>query len=265
LIDCDILLYEIGSVCEYPKDEPIKSFDYAKEVFDRRVEEIVRRSGADSHKLFLTGTGNFRDEIATVKPYKGNRGAEKPFHYHNLKAYAISLGAEVCDGMEADDMMAIYQTADMNGSPIHDVDHDNLTADTIICTRDKDLRQVSGFHYGWECGKQPEFKRQWVTALGEIHLSDKNKLTGTGAKFFWSQVLTGDTVDNIPGLPKCGPVKAYEVLNGCESDRECYVEVGFQYADYYEEEFEVRLAEQINLCWMIRELHPEGSPVMWSR
>jgi len=35
--------------------------------------------------------------------------------------------------------------------------------------------------------------------------------------FFWLQMLTGDTVDNIPGLPRVGPVKANAILNGVTS------------------------------------------------
>jgi hypothetical protein len=78
---------------------------------------------------------------------------------------------------------------------------------TIICSRDKDVRQCPGWHYSWECGKQPSIGPIMVDELG--HLVDKNagkfnpltgkklplKVFGTGHKFFYYQMLTGDTVD----------------------------------------------------------------------
>ncbi len=283
LIDTDILLYEIASICEYPKDDPIKSFDYAKAAFDGRVEEIVRRSGADDYLLFLTGDTNFRNEVATVKVYKGNRKSEKPFHYYNLKAYAKALGAVIWEGLEADDVMSVYQTDDMSETTRDVLEdwpegHDfmeeevKLATNTIICSRDKDLRQVPGYHYGWECGPQPEFKTQWVDELGSIELVQKHKedgtvksskIVGTGAKFFWSQVLTGDPVDNIPGLPRCGAVKAYEVLGPAGVEFECRSWVKDLYIEKYGDDWLEALTEQAQLCWMVREVDSDGNPVMW--
>lgn len=93
--------------------------------------------------------------------------------------------------------------------------------ETIICSRDKDLRMCPFWHYGWEHGNQPEFFPTYVERLGEITLSeDKKKIKGTGLKFFYSQLITGDTVDNIPGLPKGGPVLAALTLADAVSEQE---------------------------------------------
>src|SRR3546814_8237009 len=93
----------------------------------------------------------------------------------------------------------------------------------ISCSRDKDLRINPGLHYRWECGKQLADGPTFVTELGHLELSSgtSKKLRGSGLKFFYAQLITGDTVDNISGLPKHGPVRAFNELSECgtEEDR----------------------------------------------
>jgi 5'-3' exonuclease len=59
-------------------------------------------------------------------------------------------------------------------------------------------------------------------------------------RFYWKQILTGDSVDNIPGLPKVGPVKAEKILgnektpNGlqnlvCRAYHDIYGDQGYKY------------------------------------
>jgi len=268
LIDTDILLYECSSVAEH-KDEPIKGFAFVEEVFLNKVEEICRAVGATEEPiLYLTGKGNFREEVAVTKPYKGTRTQEKPFHYKNLKAYIRGLPNCVeVEGMEADDAMAIEQTSCNSVGKYCPVDGPR---NTVICTRDKDLRMVPGWHYGWECGKQPEFKLQWVDEIGEIHLIEKvnakgkvsSEIKGTGLKFFYSQLITGDKVDDIPGLKGCGSIAAFCALRNCKTEREMYEAVENLYREKAEYPLTL-LYEQAYLLWMVRELDEEGEPVMW--
>ena len=247
LIDCDVLLYECSAVGEL--DDEVSSFDYVKEVFDGKVRDIVAAVEADSYTLYVTGKGNFRFDIAVTKPYKGTRKAEKPFHYENLRAYALSLPqAVLVEGMEADDAMSIEQSEN-----------------TIICTRDKDLRMVEGWHYGWETGMQAGFAKQQVDKHGALSITEgKNKkLRGTGMMFFYSQLLTGDTVDNILGLKGCGPVKAYDLLHECKTEEELFKVVQGAYEEKHGDEWRVHMLEMGRLLWMVRELDSEGKPVMW--
>ena len=102
LIDADILLYEIGFGCvtgwkaikewkegDAPLDPP--PWDYVAELVDNRIADICGKVMATKPpKLYLTGKGNFREAIAKKAKYKGNRIAEKPFHYENIKAYLIN-------------------------------------------------------------------------------------------------------------------------------------------------------------------------------
>ena len=247
LIDGDVLLYECAAVAEMEED--IKGFDFVKEVFDNKVRDIVAAVGADSYTLYITGKGNFRFDIAVTKPYKGNRKAEKPWHYANLREYTLSLPqAVLVEGMEADDAMSIEQGED-----------------TVICTRDKDLRMVEGWHYGWESGAQAGFQLQQVDSFGALSITEgkKKKLRGTGMMFFYSQLLTGDTVDNILGLKRCGPVKAYDLLHECKTEEELFKAVQGAYEEKHGDEWRVHMLEMGRLLWMVRELDSEGEPVMW--
>ena len=137
---------------------------------------------------------------------------------------------------------------------------------TIICSRDKDLRQCPGWHYSWECGAQRSIGTYFVDPLG--YLTAKNekerkeakkngqkmphlKVFGTGAKWLYYQMLTGDGVDNIGGLKKTGPVGAYDLLKDCKSERECFEKVRDMYSKTGEG-WKERMRESADLVYMIR-------------
>lgn len=259
LIDGDIIRYEVGFAAEVGwKNNDLPPWQYVEDMLLERIQRILHGAGATTYTLYVTEGKTFRYDIATVKPYKGNRKADKPWHFNNISVYLKDvLGAVVVRDIEADDAMAIEQTGVEHlreGCP--------EVAPTIICTRDKDLRQVPGWHYGWEMGAQPSFGPEFVLwDDANLELNDKrNAIKGTGLAFFYAQVLWGDRADNIPGLPGCGAVAAYEAL---KADNDGLYTVSNMYQEHYGGEWEERLLEQGQLCWMSRRLHPDGKPVLW--
>src|SRR5512139_4038799 len=112
LIDGDIIRYSVGFAAE---DDPI---EYCLHSVKLLLQNIIKESGADSYRLFLTGPGNFREKVAVTKPYKGNRDPlNKPVHYAAIKEYLVKhWNAEVVDGYEADDAMGIEQCTSHIGS-----------------------------------------------------------------------------------------------------------------------------------------------------
>ncbi len=243
LIDADVLRYEIGSMGD-GDDGPL-SFDYVREYLDNRVQDICQAVEATEDPILYITTGeNFRHELAVTKGYKANRNKEKPFHFQNLTAYIKNQYEYVeAIGIEADDAMSIDQRED-----------------TVICTRDKDLRMVPGWHYGWECGQQREVHLHYVEEDGSIWM-EKDKLRGNGLAFFYAQLLMGDQVDNIPGCPGIGPKKTFDALGDLHVDmmfdkvREVYYSKGCD---------DDMILEQGRLLWMVRELDSEGNPVLWN-
>lgn len=278
LIDGDLLTYEVAFGVQRKDEEgtmQVNSFESCVDLFDQKVKEILGETGAtepptfyltlsdkllklaNKHRLAsgepaLSWAPNFRESIASTVKYKSGRGEEKPFHYLNLMSYMLAhCETKVAVGMEADDLMSIDQT---KGS-------DEYT--TIICSRDKDLRITPGWHFGWALGAQPQFGPKLVDELGYIELNGKGKLLGAGLKFFYAQVIMGDRVDTVPGLPGGGPVLAYKTLSGCESEEELFrattdlyeKKIGDGWRDYFK--------EQAQLLWMCRELDENNNPITY--
>ena len=147
------------------------------------------RLKCDDYRAWITGKTNFRFEVATTVPYKGNRkDAPKPKHYDALRKHLMKLGAKMSDGEEADDSVGIASTE----------------GNYWIVHVDKDLDQLPGWHYNPV--KDEEY---YVTEF-------------EGLYSFYKQILTGDRVDNIEGIRGIGPVKADKILKDCTTEEELY-------------------------------------------
>lgn len=228
-LDGDIIPYEVGAVCQNFRTER-KVMDKV----DQLIEFILERTGASQYEIFLSEPPNFRDQVALVKKYKGQRLSEKPQWWFKIREYLYEhYEALRVVGCEADDMLSIKQ---------HDYNARGIKS--CIASRDKDLRIVPGWHYSWPCGdNQPEKPLYTVEHLGElwpkwgkpsrtgnVPLSD---LKGCGLKFFYAQLIMGDTADNIPGAPGKGNKIAYESIKDCTSEEEMYRNVVEVYRSAY--------------------------------
>jgi 5'-3' exonuclease len=174
LIDGDIVNYRCA--CSAEKDEVWVALTRA----DKTIQDILEDTHADSYKVFLTGSGNFRRELTPT--YKANRPDERPAHWQAVREFLVTQHkAIICDGFEADDQMGI--------------DQDKSGKSTVICSIDKDLLMIPGKHYNFV---KKEF--QEVTY-------------DQGLKALFMQTLVGDRSDNITGIAGIGPVKAAKILD----------------------------------------------------
>lgn len=251
LLDADIICYELAFASEaYWRhlhaergEEVVCSppLELVIEQLESRIQEIVDEAGTEGEPiLFFTGKNNFREKLATTFVYKANR-PPKPFHYANIKVYLKSrFKYYEEEGLEADDLLGIFLTA---------------YPDKYICaSRDKDLKQIPGWHFGWEVGRQPAFGPELVDEVGYLKLSsDRKKVLGTGAKFLHFQMLHGDTTDTIPGLPRYGIVKAFNTINPCNTIEEMEKAVLEAYKAFYGDDAEVRMVEVGRMVYMVRE------------
>lgn len=269
----------MGSAGQYIDEktgEPVMGdFDAVTEHFQEKVKQIEAEVWATEPSMLYLGAGetlikainqtnkregvpetefvrNFRFDIAKSRPYKGNRKSSKPLHYDNLRQWIVAnYPCKVAIGYEADDLLC----SDLYRS------HVDGSLDVIACSRDKDLKMVPGMHFGWECGRQPQFGPKRVTEVGCLELSkSRKKVSGDGMLFFYAQMLVGDGVDNIAGCKGCGPVTAYETLVGKNCD-EAFQAVVDKYVLTYGEEWEGKFIENANLLWIIREFNEDGTPV----
>ena len=152
---------------------------HALQCLESTMEAVSRRFPEAIIQVYLSGERNFRDQVWRTKRYKGNRTAEKPRHLEAVRQALISRWfAVVSQNQEADDDIGIA-----SGN------------DTIVVSTDKDLDQIPGWHYNW-------VKEELYYVTPE-----------DAEKYFWEQVISGDPVDNIPGLPGWGPVKARKYMD----------------------------------------------------
>jgi hypothetical protein len=171
----------------------------------------------------LSGHTNFRKEIAVTKPYKGNRKGEKPFYYQKVRDYLTEvMGAKISVDEEADDTLGIAQSKDIDN--------------TIICTIDKDLWIVPGAKY--------DFKREELSYVTEYD----------GIRHFQYQMLAGDQVDNIQGVPKIGPVKAKKILSDNEDIDDAWNIIRDLYRSSYDYNSDDVMLEMGRLLWMRRKV-----------
>jgi hypothetical protein len=278
LVDGDIIRYEIGYASEVgwraktQKDES-PPFSYVSELLHQRLADISSACNTiKKPRIFFTTGRTFRFDLAKKKPYKGTRIEKKPFHFDNLTVYMRDImGAEEVTGIEADDQLAI--------------EHISSNGETILVSRDKDLKQVPGWFYSWELNLQPSWGPALITKEGSLKLipsvpaikengvvikkAKPAKLTGTGLAWFYAQVLIGDSVDNIPGLPNTGPVAAFELLQGKTPAEQLKAVSEAYYREYglveisTEPEWQDALLEQGRLCWLTRRLNEDGTPELW--
>ena len=197
-VDGDIILYSVAFAA---KDDPV---EYALKSARSSCEQVMYAVNAESIVIYLTGSGNFRSEIAD--DYKGNRkSSEKPRHWLEIKEYMLeSMGAILIEGEEADDALGYGAVQEGHG----------------IATLDKDLDGVPGWHYNW--------RRK------EIYMVSPEDAD----RFFYKQMLTGDSTDNIPGLyRRTGrkvSKKMYEPFDEMDSPAEMYAQVREIYSDAYD-------------------------------
>lgn len=242
------LVNKLKEICKIlDEDYTLESYvvvepDYiAKARLDRQIQKLYQVE-VDGHKiskvwLWLSPSdhSNFRYSIVNFPGpkgmgYKAGRG-EKPYHLQLVRQRLIDKWeAREAQGCEADDMLSMHQRCN-----------------TIASHIDKDINMVPGWHYNWvedEIYLIPD-------GLGML-VMDNKRLKKGGIIFFYAQMLMGDATDNIPGINKLGPVKAYNLLKDCTTEQQAFDIVKAQYQKQYEEIWQDVLEEVADLLWMVR-------------
>ena len=227
------------------KVEPIEN---CLHTVKQSLNGILEATQTDQYNMYLTGGNQFRDKIATIKPYKGNRDPNhKPVYYRDIREYMVrQWGAVIMEGIEADDALSIAQ-------------HKALAAgeQTVIVSIDKDLKQVPGLHY--------DFDKQvihYCDPFGKLWENEKGKLDGEGIKWFYAQLIMGDATDNIQGVPKKGPKAAYNALKDLGTEIDLYRAARKLYVEYYKDEAEADrcLLENARLLYLLKHEGDEWHP-----
>jgi len=207
-------------------------------MLETSINKIVEQSGSTDYVCYLSGKTNFRIQDAKYQDYKANRkDSVKPVHYEFIRnCISDNHPMILSENCEADDLLAIdlyreFQKADASG--------DRLDCEVILCTIDKDLRNVAGWHYNIH-----HREIDWVLPVD----ADRH---------FAMQLLTGDRVDNIPGLSffsegtkKVGPATAKKFLGEAVTKLELYEAVCAAYETWAGEDWHDKLNNSGLLLWM---------------
>lgn len=173
--------------------------EYARQMLRVQVSSVIKqvrdKYGIDSRDLridvYLSAGTNYRDKLATLKKYKGNRDAlHKPVLYP-VMTDELKQRYKVIEvhGHEADDAVSIAAAQMRKDGQRY-----------VIASIDKDLDQIPGTHYDY-------MKKVFY----EITPEDADR-------WFWQQVLSGDGTDNIGGCCKIGPKRAETLIGAWEDD-----------------------------------------------
>lgn len=225
------------------------------------IEKFKSRSGADHVIMHNTAKGCHKGErylIATVKPYQAQRAdGRKPKNHAYLQDWLQTYEGRIFraknwTSREADDGIAACAHHAVGTA------HGYIA----IATADKDLRMLPGLHLTW---KSPIETRVYPGDYDVLGADGKQY----GLKWFFLQMLQGDTADNIPGLEKyqdrnpdgthksfkpMGEKTADKFLGDCTTVQAAYARVIDLYRRGYHgrpEGFaEDRFCEQAGLLWM---------------
>ena len=189
IIDLDIPLYQCAARAE-------KEWEGAEECIQHvcaKIEHIKASAFCSEALLVYSGPENFR-KILFPETYKVGRGPKPDVYAETLAGVLELYGPDVCitrDGIEADDYIGVKAT-------------DGSVLNPVICSIDKDLLQIPGWHYRFGYAHYPEGD-SFPRLVTEEEAS----------KNLFIQLLTGDSTDGIKGLVGVGKVGAqreYEIV-----------------------------------------------------
>lgn len=222
LIDGDSMVYRVGFACN-DESEPV---EFALHSIKITLEKVINKfTESEPALILISGQGNFRESVATLQEYKGNRKDKpKPLYYHEIREYMVrKWGAAVVDSREADDVLGETQVMSPPGT-------------TCIVGQDKDLKTIPGWNYNY------------VTDTLTNISKDSSDL------FLLWQIIQGDRSDNVPGLSGYGERKASKIITECNRDVSKVKEV---ITSLYKKEFGARWREVLHEVSQLLFIHRE--------
>jgi len=227
LIDGDVLIYRAINKSEKDNIKPNDAFDIV-------LEAIKRETACQEYSLHVSGKGNFRKEIKQpYTVYKGKR-KDKPPQFRALKDYIIEKYKPIMhDGLEADDTISIEANEYIKQNQLY-----------MLITIDKDLKTIGGLFYNL-----------MYNNLIAVSTTD-------AIEFFHEQLLTGDTVDNIPGIEGVGKVKAGKILKD-KNIKEQFESIVNAYKKHYGQDHRNRLEVMGKMLFLLKKLDDNWTINYW--
>lgn len=236
-------MYEIEDVQE------ARHISYAKTLVNEMIKGYKGRTGIHKAEIYISGDNNFRDKIPLPMEhtvlngryagskiggaYKGKRvDSIRPLQLKELRSWMqYELGAIPVHGMEVDDMSSIRAYEGFKAG--HKI---------VQVTEDKDALGCTGWLWNPAKMARPEL----IKGFGELHITPKGDVKGTGRLWLYYQSLYGDAVDCYHGCSlakieadkagnslQFGEKAAYNILKDCKNDAEAVQAIMNQYKMWY--------------------------------
>jgi len=201
IIDGDVLLY----MSIWGKE----NIEEAQERFEEIFLEVQSATFSVDYVMALGGPDNFRNDL--YSEYKASKSrvkskSTKPVWFNDLKSWIVETyeGAILSENCEADDMVRIWH-----------LELDACSIPYCVVTVDKDLDCCYGTHYNPRTKLIYQVTKEYAM------------------RFYYKQLLMGDSVDNIPGIKGIGPKKAEKILEGIQGKLQLKQAVCCAYEEAY--------------------------------
>jgi|TARA_B110000211_G_scaffold215159_1_gene257143 5'-3' exonuclease len=229
IVDGDVLIYR---AC----NKAIKEELDVRKTFDKIYDEVKMNTACDKYSLHISGGGNFRKEIKQdFLKYKGKR-REKPENYLECRDYVTKNHNPIMvPNYEADDTASVEAYKYIKENQLY-----------MLITLDKDWKTIGGLFYNLLYNN--------LFAVSTVE----------GIEFFHQQLLTGDAVDNIPGIEGVGPVKANRILKD-KNLKDQFKAIIKAYKTHYPKDFKARLNVMGTMLYLIKDFkdHSKWSIDYW--
>mgnify|MGYP006270549205 CR=1 FL=1 len=187
ICDADSILYATAFAM---KDESLSS---AINKVDDFLTSISNSCSAEKLLVCISEGKSWRKQYAKTKEYKGNRkDREIPLYLNDLRAHLKDKWkAFYVQHWEADDLIFIARTVYQERFPDYKI---------FMATNDKDCLQFPGNFVDYK-------KMMFFTVAPDM-----------AAKNLWTQMVVGDSTDNIAGIKGIGKVGAEKMLKDASPD-----------------------------------------------
>ncbi len=208
----ELFCKEDFEVEDIQKPDPIENVLHSvKSMVDTELKAI----GTDKFEMYISKTGepSFRENIATLMPYKGQRQETiKPVHLNAVYEYMVEkFDAIVADGVETDDLVIMRAFGDEN-CVVAAIDKDTFSQPVLSHNPN---RPDDGIINGNCLGKL------WIEGEGT-----NKKFKGYGRLHLLFQMISGDKADNYKfnaaSDVKWGDKSAFDALVDCKTDQEAW-------------------------------------------
>lgn len=188
--------------------EPVEN---ALALLKRQINSAVDTLNAEKYYGYYSGRGNFRKDICTLLPYKGNRkDMLLPYHLDEAKEYLKKHHSGIpSENCEPDDLVNIDMYSALKSK-----------ADFLGVVFEKDYMGCDG-----EWFYPDEGLIRSIKGFGKLNKTEKG-VKGEGRLWKYFQVCFSDTSDNYAANcfseMKNGEVFVYNALKDCKNDVEAF-------------------------------------------